>query len=467
MLKANPYLQSAFLSSPKHFKNVQATIYSILMAQKKYGNEYKKWRSFLDESDWWPTDRIAEFQAASIKAIISSSLNNSRFYSNFPIYKILLDSNDILADIRKLPIINKRIVLDNYENIIAKHSIYSKKYHRFTSSGTTGTSLVVAMNSECYQREYAFRWKYFSIAGAAKSNRFAFFLGNRLFPANQSHPPYSIIDYYQKGIFFSIFHLSSETISDYVKTFNSFNADYVRGYPSALYAFVQLAKSKNLSVKCIKAVFSGSEVLHPYQKEAIQEVFQAPIYQWYGQVETTVNIHECDSHRLHIKEEYGLLEIINDQGCDAAPGEIGSAIGTGWGNVAFPLIRYDTGDNMILSHEKSCPCGRAGRIIEKILGRDEDVVMTPEGRYVGRLDFIFKPITTVQEAQIIQETINKIVIRVVPLTNYTIKDREKIISIIKQYLGTSIKYAIEEVPSLERTKAGKVKYVISNIQNAI
>ena len=283
-----------------------------------------------------------------------------------------------------------------------------------------------------------------------------------LFPPSKSKPPY-ITDYYEKDIFFN-FHISNSSIADYVKAYNHFSPHYLKGYPSGLYNFAVLAKEHGLKVNKAKAVFSASEVLHPHQRIVIEDVFQAPVYQWYGQVETTVNLHECEKHRLHVKEEYGLLEIIiNSQGQPVKPGEIGSVIGTSWGNKTFPLLRYDTGDNMILSAEINCPCGRSGRIIEKILGRDEDVIVTPEGRHVGRLDFVFKPISSVKEAQIIQEDIDRILIRVVPLKNYSTQDRNKIIEILKQYLGNSISFFIEEVDYLERTNAGKIKYVISKL----
>jgi phenylacetate-CoA ligase len=166
---------------------------------------------------------------------------------------------------------------------------------------------------------------------------------------------------------------------------------------------------------------------------------------------------------LHVKEEYGLLELNNEKGEDAKPGETAIAIATGWGNKAFPLIRYNTGDNMILASEQNCPCGRNGRIIEKIIGRDEDFIITPEGRKIGRLDFIFKPVNTVAESQIIQESMDQIVVKVVPIVGYTIHDEKIIKEMINKYLGNSFHVRIEVVKSIERSANGKIRYVISKM----
>ena len=301
------------------------------------------------------------------------------------------------------------------------------------------------------------------MAGANRNDRFAFFLGNNLHPLEKKNPPFHLINPYEHSIYFSLFHMSDETLTYYLNAFNHFRPSYVKGYPSGLYVFAKFIKDHGLKVNKPKAIFSASETLHEFQKKILEEIFQCPVYQWYGQVETTINIQECEYRRLHVKEEYGLLELLNEKGEEAKPGEAAIAIATGWGNKAFPLIRYNTGDNMILASEQNCPCGRNGRIIEKIVGRDEDFIITPEGRKIGRLDFIFKPVNTVAESQIIQESLNQIVVKVVPIAGYTLKDEELIKEMVKKYIGKSIHVQIQPVKSIERSANGKIRYVISKV----
>ena len=462
MLKSIPILQKIFLSSPGVTKDIQATIYSFIVSKLKYGATYRYWREILQDSQWWDDKTFKDFQLKLINSFLIHVKAYSPFYSTLASLHLNdYGFNDINELIKYFPIINKSCVRNNRDEIIGKN--IERKLYKFSSSGTTGTALHVFVDREAYEREYAFRWHYLSVGGASRKSRFAYFLGNKLFPIKKTSPPFHITDYYEKGIFFSIFHMSNETLLNYVKAINAYKPEFIKGYPSGLYTFASYIKQTGKNVPKIKALYAASEVLRDYQKELIEEVFQAPIYQWYGQVETTVNIHECEKRRLHIKEEYGFLELINEKGEDAKPNEIASVIGTGWGNKAFPLIRYDTGDNMILSEEQNCPCGRNGRIIKKIIGRDEDVIITPENRIVGRLDFVFKPIETVKESQIIQEDLSHLTIKVVPLPSFTKNDKKVILNIIQEYLGGSFIINIEEVEHLERTKTGKIKYVISKL----
>jgi phenylacetate-CoA ligase len=119
---------------------------------------------------------------------------------------------------------------------------------------------------------------------------------------------------------------------------------------------------------------------------------------------------------------------------------------------------------MILAHDQNCPCGRNGRIIEKIIGRNEDFIITPEGRKIGRLDFIFKPLNTVVESQIIQESLDQILVKVVPMIGYTAKDEKLIKEMVSKYIGKSIHVRIELVKSIERSANGKIRYVISKVK---
>lgn len=365
------------------------------------------------------------------------------------------------ALVRFFPFMDKSIVRAATDKI---RSVENRDEHfRFLTSGTTGTSLAVYQDHDAYQREYAFRWKYLSVAGAVRGDRFAFFIGNNLYETDRRRPPYHIKDNAEHGIYFSIFHIAEWSIKDYVDAFNRFRPEYVKGYPSALYDYCKLAAEARLESVPQKAVFTASEKLHKYQRAVIEEYFQAEVYEWYGQVETTVNIHECLNHRLHVKEEYGLLELLNDDDEPVAAGEEGHAIGTGWGNHAFPMVRYRTGDNMVLSADQRCDCGMNGRIIDSIVGRDEDVIITPDGRRLGRLDFVFKPVTTVKESQIIQKTRDAVLVRIVPEDRYGSKEEETLRRVLTEYLGTSMTISIEEVERIPRSANGKIRYVISDL----
>jgi phenylacetate-coenzyme A ligase PaaK-like adenylate-forming protein len=257
--------------------------------------------------------------------------------------------------------------------------------------------------------------------------------------------------------------LAEWSINDYVKEFNSYAPSYVKGYPSALYDFCKLAIAQNLDVRKVKAVYTASETLHEYQRKIIEDVFDSELYQWYGQVETTVNVHECISHRLHVKEEYGLLEILRTDDSPSQNGEEGRVVGTGWGNKAFPLLRYNTGDNMILAADQYCDCGMGGRIIDRILGRDEDVIVTPDGRRLGRMDFIFKPISSVLESQIVQDSADSVLIRIVPDGEYGSREERQLRLLLSDFLGANMNIKFELIDSIPRSANGKIRYVVSNV----
>lgn len=462
MDKNNKFLQKIYLSSPSWIKSIMATLYSWKVSRKKYGKIYEHWRNKLKETERYSTKDLNQYQNKLAYDYFTFLNENSAYFKDyFTRYKIDFSAPDFRTEIKKLPVITKKDVLEDYEDILISEQLFDKRY-KFSSSGTTGRALSVYLDQDAYEREYAFRMHYLSIAGMERKKKTAYFLGNRLF-ADKNKPPFHICDYFENGIYFSIFHLSDQTIKYYVNAFNKYKPEFIKGYPSALYSLAYLAKENGLDLTPLKGIFSASEMLHDFQKELLEDVFKTKVYQWYGQVETTVNIHECEHGKFHIKEEYGFLELLNQKGEDAQPGEEASVIGTSWGNRAFPLLRYDTGDNMILAENQECACGRNGRIIEKIIGRDEDVIITPDGKHIGRLDFVFKPVHTVIESQIVQLSKNEILVNVVPAESFSKDDENLIIETLQKYVGDLFKISLKLVDQVERTKSGKIRYVVNKI----
>ena len=72
----------------------------------------------------------------------------------------------------------------------------------------------------------------------------------------------------------------------------------------------------------------------------------------------------------------------------------------------------------------------------------------------------------IKECQIFQEHVDRVVFRVVRGEEYDIKDEKKLLNEARIRLGKEIVIDIEYVESIERTKQGKLRFVISKIPSA-
>jgi phenylacetate-CoA ligase len=462
VFKLSSHFNAFYNRLPVPARNLTASLYAAWSARVKYGGEYQRWRRFLRESQWWSEEQVRVYQAEQLEKLLKFVHAECAFYRRVMEQAgVKPTDSDPFGALRRLPRIDRAVVKSEYAGIRTRFGTDSRL--TLSTSGTTGASLHVPMTSATMQREYAFRWQYYSVAGAERGSRFAFFQGHMVVPLSRRNPPFHIRNFAENTAMFSLYHMEEALLPAYVEGFNQFAPEFVYGYPSGIYVLAAFAKKHGLRLHRPRALFTASEMLHEFQQRLLEEVFQCEIFQWYGQVETTVNLHECEKHRFHVKEEYGLLELVDANDVPAAAGQVADVVGTGWGNPAFPLLRYDTGDNMVLSPETRCACGRSGRIIERILGRDDDFIVTPSGSHVGRLDFVFKAVDTVRESQIVQETFDSVVIRVVPLPGYSSRDEQTLIAKLRERIGSDTRVRVEECDRIPRGASGKFRYVVSKV----
>ena len=139
---------------------------------------------------------------------------------------------------------------------------------------------------------------------------------------------------------------------------------------------------------------------------------------------------------------------------------------TGFSNDAFPLIRYDVGDVVTISPNQVSKCGRGGLLIQDLLGRVEDYVFTPDGRFVGRLDHLFKDCVNVVEAQLYQENMDELVCRIVKTEDYTIADELSILDQARLRLGSAIDIKFEYLDQIPRMRNEKFRFVVSTINQS-
>lgn len=253
----------------------------------------------------------------------------------------------------------------------------------------------------------------------------------------------------------SSYHLGPKTVRKYLKRLEAYRPDVIMAYPSSIYLLAKLAQDANWKPNWpLKCVFTSSETFTPEKQALVREIF-GPVCDHYGQAERVAALQTCVNGHYHVREDYSLVEFI--------PDEHGVRIvGSNVYNKAMPMLRYDTGDYVEgLEKDTICSCGNPSPYVKQILGRDDDYVILPDGRQIGRLDVAFKGIDGLLEAQIEQSAPDRIIIRYIgneacdhQLLTTKLEDS------LKERLGSSLFYEFVPVKDLPRTRRGKFKSVI-------
>lgn len=454
----NSILRNVYFKLPEHFKNLFSSLYGYNERFSRYGEYFRTERKFLEESQFKSNDELLKRQKFLLNNFLNIVLKNSMHYKG-----------TFYGDKEK-PLITDFKIFDKSElrsfisQVIPENLKQLKPIWAHTS-GTTGSSLVFPISKFAFQREYAFRDLHYSWGGSslAGKEKFAMFYGHPVSDPRRTMPPFWVYDFSNNWLIFSSYHFSETSLKFYCKKLLEFNPKIIAGYPSSLYVLAKGYKKFGNKICNLSAIFSASETLQEYQRKEIEEVFQVKLFNWYGNSEMCANIVECEKGRLHLKHEHSFVEIINEKGRHCKPGETGNLVCTNFANLAFPLVRYNINDQVTISTEKSCPCGRAGILIADIIGRKEDYILTPDGRKVGRLDHIFKDSKNVMEAQLVQNVIDKIEINIVASDKFSKKDEIEIIEESELRLGKSLNISINKVSKIDRGPNNKFRFIISNI----
>jgi phenylacetate-CoA ligase len=258
--------------------------------------------------------------------------------------------------------------------------------------------------------------------------------------------------------------MSDDNLQYYVDKLEHFRPRVLEGYPSTLYILARYLNDKRLTLP-LTAALTSSETLFPYQQEAIEKAFNCKIFDFYGHAERAIFASECSYHLgKHLNLEYGITEFLDEKGIPVSAGATGRMTGTSLHNLGMPMIRYAT-DDMSSIKEHACECGRTLPLMEAVSTKHEDIVITPDGRWISPsvLTHPFKPLKNILESQIIQEDPNRIVVKIVKRPSYNHQDSSLLIEGLKDRLGHTVDIKIDFVTHIPREISGKFRWVISKV----
>ncbi|MBU1695109.1 MAG: hypothetical protein KKC51_14260, partial [Verrucomicrobia bacterium] len=263
------------------------------------------------------------------------------------------------------------------------------------------------------------------------------------------------------ALYLSSFNLTAETARQMLDVLLRFKPVFLRGYPSALYEFSRfIADPAALRRIGVRAISTNSENLLDFQRAQIEDAFGCRVFDVYSQWEQVCVIAECERRTYHHQMEYGILELLDADGRRVAPGETGEITGTSLFNRAMPFIRYRTRDLARIS-PKPCACGRAHTAVEAIDGRIEDIVVTPDGRRVGRLDAAFKFDQGFDFAQVIQDAPGAITVRLVRNRSFQPEVLASLEKHLRDRVGPALNIRFEFPDRIAPDANGKIRFMIN------
>ncbi|MEP0263366.1 phenylacetate--CoA ligase family protein [Dokdonia sp.] len=272
---------------------------------------------------------------------------------------------------------------------------------------------------------------------------------------------------------FPIFDLSEPQLKKIHHKFTTTAFEYLNGYTSSIVLFAKYLKRHQILLKDIcptlKACIVTSEMLFESDKQLMETQFGIPVINEYGASELGLIAFQNTQDQFQVDSELLYVEILDEDNKAVPHGQSGRVVITSLYNKAHPFIRYDIGDMGTLSR-KSTP---QKPILEKLIGRTNDIARLPSGKVVPGLTFYYVTKSVIEEDGNVQEfVIEQTAIdtfKVIYTATRELTDSEE--NKIKQgtytYLEAGLTVLFEKVAIMDRSKRGKLKQFVSKIESTL
>jgi phenylacetate-CoA ligase len=446
---------------PIWMQNGLVTLYGYKLRKARFGNVYYKHLDLYQNKNYTDIDAELSNQNHEIQALLQHATTRS------PYYKKAFEDIDIskiktAADLAQLPILEKETLRANIDDF---YTITPDQAVKAYTGGTTGKSLMVYYTKGDFQKRMAYLDAFKIRCGVdpLKDKKVTFSgrsFARGFFNKNRNIFWRSNFAYKQK--LYSTFDLSEDNLPYYLADLNKYKPDIINGFVSAIYELAKYITANKCRLDFQpKAIFTTSETLLPFHREAIERAFNAKIFNQYASAEGAPFVTECIAGNLHYNIDTGVIEILD---CE----EGNEILVTSFTSYGTPLIRYRIGDSIHFK-EGVCSCGSAHPLVESVDGRKVEYLLSEtRGKIsLSHLADVIKGVSNgVKEMQFVQEKINSLTIKIVIDDKYYDQAIEsKIIREMKYRFGDKSRIVIEQVESIEREASGKkllVKRLISN-----
>lgn len=450
-------------AAPAPVRSLLASLRGYHLNAWRYGPETDELVNEALEREFWSAGQWQQWHENQLSRVLHIAATRVSYYRQQWSERRRKGDRASWEYLENWPILDKENVRANPRAFLADGCDPRRMYHDHTS-GTTAKPLDIWMNRRTLRMNYALfearcrRWH-----GVSREDRWAIMGGQLVTPVENRQPPFWVWNSGLRQLYLSSYHLAPDLIPYYLDAIRRYDIRYIVGYASSLNALAQeILRSGRIDVR-LQYALANAEPVYSHQRDAISRAFQGPVRETYGMAEIVVSATECPGGSMHFWPELGWTEVLDRHRNPVADGFAGDLICTGLLNEDMPFIRYHTGDRgTVLKDGERCSCGRTMPILASVEGRTDDILYTLDGRSVGRLDPAFKSQFPIREAQVIQESIDRLRFRYVPAESFDAETAKCIVSRLQARMGR-VHVILEPVEQIPREANGKFRAVVCRL----
>lgn len=457
MVRLRPDPEAIYSRLPTALQNCVVSLHGRGIQRRRFGREFEGLLEGVLQRAALSGAELESFQGRRLREHFAAATSSPFWSRRFAECGLVPSAEDPFAELEKLPILTKDEVRAHTDAILIPSAGELVDAH---TSGSTGAGLRFKSTADCERETWAVWWRYRLAHGIEREEPCGVFGGRSIVPLHQTRPPYHRHNRPGRQFLFSAYHLSERTAADYAQAISQAGLRWLHGYPSMLALLATFLRDQGITLaRPMRWITAGAENLFPHQARILEEVFGCPVLEHYGQAEAVANASECAHGRLHVDEDFSLVELVPHDEDDG----VVRLVGTNWSNAAFPLFRYDSGDHATLAGGP-CPCGNPWRPLEDIDGRSEDYVVRADGSRIGRMDHCFKDLVHIREAQIHQARPGALTLRVVKGEGYDAAGAEaEMLREVRRRVGRDMGIEVEYLGEIPKSARGKLRFVVSEL----
>ena len=423
-----------FAAKLKAYLDGTNNIYNTINSFDNLSFDLKK--SFIDES-FYKTMQYCEQFIPYYKRVLNEYGYTSRHFTD-------------INDVKKLPILTKEIIRQNY-NDLRPYNISEIKYTSRRSGGTTGEPIRTLVSTEAAAFETFTYFKGLKWMGWNAEMTTVKLFGGSLGVGKRPTFRQRVYQLAMDSIFIPAFEIDNNNIDFYFNLMNKQNKICLIGYASAINNLVNLLREKNLKLSNVLLVLTTSEQLILDWKNNIETYFCSKVRSYYGcgEIESLGYQEYNGDESYKIPIENAFLE---------SDSETNELLVTQLHNRAQPLIRFQNGDVGILNSEL------ISDRIDKLEGRTADYFLRENGSRVSPIfgtHSILMSGVMVKQYQYVQYSDRVIEFRYLMETgNLSDNDKIKIEKVINHVMGGPQNIVYSSIKPFEMSPSGKHRITV-------